>query len=340
MKSSTRSSPLVSVLIPVHNGERYLREAIESMLNQTYRNLEIIIIDDGSTDQTASVANRFSDSRIRFINQPVNIGLVATLNNGIQHCSGEFIARMDADDVSEPERIEKQVKFLLEHPDIGLLGTAIRVIAERQRLRPVYTNPDEIKSRLLYGNPINHPTVMIRTSTLGVHRYDPSFIHAEDYELWCRMKKTVRLSNLPEALLQYRSHPQQISRTAGEVQLQTIKRIHEQLLHELGLDTNEKTLRLHLDIYLKNYRAETVFIREAEMHLLSLIKHNQTKRVYPVKTFGEITAAVWFEMLNHLAGYHREVYQTYKRSPLKNYLNATFTDTFRFYMKQLKHRTE
>ena len=201
--------PSVSVLMGVYNGERYLAQAIDSILGQSFTDFEFIIINDGSTDGTGEILHSYSDPRIRVVEQS-NVGLTRSLNRGISLARGEYIARMDDDDVSMPERLAKQVGFLDAYPEVGVLGTACLIrdmIKGTEWVPPVLTSNEEIRHNLIKGNPLIHASVMMRRSlleTLG--GYDESYLFAQDYALWMRLAPHTIMRNLPEALIVHREH--------------------------------------------------------------------------------------------------------------------------------------
>ncbi len=201
--------PVISVVMPVLNGDKYLRLAIESILNQTFKDFEFIIINDGSTDSTEDVVQAFSDPRVVCIKNEVNLGLSKSFNIGIRAAQGEYIARMDADDIALPTRFEKQLEFLKAHPHIGIVGSSILLIDEAGKVRKRHRMPTEhldIKWKSLFSTPLLHPTVMGKAAIFKNNPYDESLTNSEDYELWSRLlfEKSVRFANLPEALLKYR----------------------------------------------------------------------------------------------------------------------------------------
>jgi len=219
------AEPLVSVVMPVHNAEKYLERAIKSILGQTYQTFEFIIIDDGSTDSSGEIIAEFErlDSRIHVIRFPTNQGLVSALNYGLEIAQGDYIARMDADDISLPDRFSKQVEFMGSHPEIGLLGCGMRYMQEDGTLRniPLVIRSDLlIRWYILFENPFFHPTVMLRRSVIEkfVLCYNPSALHVEDYELWCRMLLHTKGENLADVLLYYRLHPSSVSERHTEFQ--------------------------------------------------------------------------------------------------------------------------
>jgi GT2 family glycosyltransferase len=195
----------VSVVMSVFNGERFLREAMDSILGQTYRDLELIVIDDGSTDGSAEILARRQeeDPRLRVFPQK-NMGLTRSLNRGVQLSTGEYVARMDADDGADPRRIECQVAFMDAHPEVGLLGTAYHEIDGEGRLLGTKVFPADdatLRATLIRHNPFFHASVMLRREVFAaVGLYDPAWPSVEDYELWLRVAARFRLANLAEPL--------------------------------------------------------------------------------------------------------------------------------------------
>ena len=211
-------APFVSVLIPVYNGERYLKEALNSVIEQTYKNLEIVIINDGSVDQTESIIHDFSDSRIKYFKNVSNLGLIKTLNLGLGLCTGEFVARFDADDVMHPERIEKQVSYLKENADVAVVGSHWRYINENGDVTGHHTAEFgklkcSLVSILTGENPVGHPAATIRSQILKDHSlHYEDFKDAEDLHLWFNiLGKGIYIDNVPELLLDYRIHSDQVS---------------------------------------------------------------------------------------------------------------------------------
>jgi glycosyltransferase involved in cell wall biosynthesis len=208
------SGPRVSVVMGVHNGERFLAEAIDSILHQTFADFEFIIIDDGSTDHTDDILARSSDRRLRIFRQS-NVGLTRSLNRGLGLARGEYLARMDADDVAHPGRFEAQVGFLETHPNVVAVGTGYRQAdLTRGHARDVVPPLDNasIRRAMIAGNPLCHPSVMMRKAALdAVGGYDESFRYSQDYELWSRLAQVGQLANLPDILLTRRYHEHSVS---------------------------------------------------------------------------------------------------------------------------------
>ncbi|MBT8605260.1 glycosyltransferase [Polynucleobacter paneuropaeus] len=210
--------PLVSVLFPVYNGGKFLMESIDSILNQSFSNFEIIAINDGSTDNSAELLDAITDPRVRVFHQE-NIGLAATLNRGLSLARGSLIARQDQDDLSYPERLAKQVEYMQLNPDCVLLGTAAEIWVGGKRSDRNHDHPTDhstLAFDLLFNNPFVHSSVMMRRDDvirIGGYSTDPSRQPPEDYELWSRLARVGKVANLKERLLVYREVPMSMSRT-------------------------------------------------------------------------------------------------------------------------------
>jgi len=209
--------PRISVIMSVYNAERHLADAIRSIINQTFTDFEFLIVDDGSRDSSAAIMDAFavSDPRIRVIRQE-NRGLIVSLNRMLDEARAPLIARMDADDISLPNRFERQIAFLGEHPDYGVVGTNTHdmdengVIYECFDLHPL--DHPSIVTAIERRSPICHPSVLMRrAAVLAVGGYRLPYIHCEDYDLWLRLLNRTRLANLPDRLLLYRRSRRQVS---------------------------------------------------------------------------------------------------------------------------------
>lgn len=242
--------PLVSVVIPCYNAERYVEAAVKSITEQSYKNIEVITIDDFSADKTFTVLKKMAaaDPRIILLTNEANLGLVATLNKGIAASKGKYIARMDADDISIAERISIQVKYLEQNRDIEMCGGNYIMIDENgnQTGKLKFPNkPEYIKAELLFYCPFCHPTVMMRKSILSkVGYYQEGFVPAEDYELWLRIAEQSSIENLPDYLLYYRWHGNNVTITRKKEQYNALSKAVYNNLQTFGFD--EKFISYHL----------------------------------------------------------------------------------------------
>lgn len=213
MDSVIEEAILISIVMPVYNGEPYLKEAIESILNQTYTNFEFIIINDASTDKSEKTITQFKDNRIRYYKNKANLNIAKTLNRGLSLAKGKYIARMDQDDKSYPTRLQEQLTFMETNCNIGLCGTQISFFGEANGIWPNKFSDEEIRTSLLYENVIAHPSVVIRRDILNNLEkwYDEDLVQAEDYDLWRRLLQVTQAVNIKRILLDYRIHNNNMS---------------------------------------------------------------------------------------------------------------------------------
>lgn len=201
------------MVLPVFNGEKYLSAAVSSVLEQTCSDFELVVVDDGSTDRTGEILAAIADPRLRVIRHPRNCGLVAALNEGIRNSGGEFVARMDADDLCHPSRFAKQVAFMEAHPNVSICGTWFRTFGAKDAYVRSPVAPEHIRARLFFGWAVGHPTLMIRRAFLersGLG-FDEAFRHCEDYDLLERAAGFGQIACLPDFLVSYRIHDAQVS---------------------------------------------------------------------------------------------------------------------------------
>jgi len=231
--------PKVSVIMPAYNAEKYIREAIDSILQQTFSDFEFIILNDCSADKTEEIILSYTDPRIRYSKNDRNCGVAATLNRGLALARGTYIARMDADDISLPERFEKQVAYLDAHDSVAVLGCGIELFRSAAVVASGWYSADaaHMKVDLLFSCGLAHPSVMMRTDIIrSLGGYDPEFDGMEDYELWCRTAETYEIVTLRETLLRYRLHENQVTRHPSPEHTQRRRRLKERQLNQLGLD--------------------------------------------------------------------------------------------------------
>ena len=234
------NKPHISVVMSVYDGVRYLHQAVESILAQTFTDFELILIDDGSKDDTCSILEEYKqlDPRVIVRRFEENRGLTVRLNDGIRIAQGEYIARMDADDISLPQRFERQVEYMDQNPQVGIVGSQMNVFDDRAGLNGKFNVPcahNQIAWALLFGRSFAHPSIMIRRVLFEKFGgYDESFHVAQDHELWGRMIWATRFANLPDVLIDYRSHIFSTSRQQADDQKHNVllarKRLASQVL--------------------------------------------------------------------------------------------------------------
>jgi glycosyltransferase involved in cell wall biosynthesis len=233
-------SPRISILMPVYNVQDYVREAVESILNQTYTDFELLILDDCSTDKTANIISQFQDKRIRYHRNETNLGLSENLNGGIRMSKGEFLARMDGDDISMPTRLEKQVEILDKYPEIGICGTSFQFFGTRHDTIIQPKQHDDIKIKMLFGCVV---TLVVMRKEIFIDNdlwYRTDAFPAEDYKMWADCLHVTKICNLSEVLFLYRMHEAQISTSKAIAQKQKSDRVRLEMLDWLSPDFTEE----------------------------------------------------------------------------------------------------
>lgn len=275
--------------MPVYNAAPYLRDAIDSILKQTFMNFEFIIINDGSTDTSEEIIRTYKDPRIRHVSHDQNLGLIASLNKGLELARGEYIARMDADDISLPERLSKQVALLDHTPEIGACGSAYRYIGSRSYTAYLPTSCAHAFTMLSTNSSLGHPTALIRKSVLNKHRirYETDYPYAEDFVLWIRLAQVSCLMSLAEPLLLYRWHSANLSQAAArQAQARAKARIlwHELLLGQPVTEAQRS--------YLKgDFHSRSVFGAGRKLILSTLA--SQTHLPLDKAYYGQLAVTEW-----------------------------------------------
>ena len=280
--------PKVTVLMSVYNGEKYLREAMESILNQTFGDFEFLIINDASTDTSKEIILSYADLRIVYVENEINLGLTKSLNEGLKLVKGEYVARMDDDDISLPMRLEKQVQFMDNNPDVGVCGTWFKLFPSGELVERPVTN-DEIRLHLFRDNALGHPTVMLRVEVLKWNNfyYNPEYTYAQDYELWTRLMQKTKMHNIPEVLLKYRVHETQICKvhTGRQGNLVNVNRLAQ--LQYLGIVPTEREKDLHLGMVVGSIQIKAD-ISESSSWIDKLIFANTQRKIYPEEEFSNM----------------------------------------------------
>lgn len=287
-----QDKPLVSIVMSVYNGEKYLKEAIESILNQTYTNFEFIIINDGSSDRSLQKIKNYQkkDKRILLINNHENKGLIYSLNKGFKVSKGKYIARMDADDISEKTRIWEQVNFLEKNKEISLCSTYIKMFKSNfkffSKKFKTEIDSENIKVKLLFKNYIAHPTIMIRKKIVESYklRYNLDDRGMEDYAMWLYLSKVEKIATIPKYLLKYRFLGTSISSKALQEIDEHKKRLKNIFIRELKkkyADLTEKDIEIHTEIALNNNLKVFYYsVTEKEEYLKKLLRIIEKDKSY------------------------------------------------------------
>lgn len=282
--------PKISVIMPVYNVEKYIFLAVQSILDQTFENFELIILDDASTDKTYDIINQFSDKRIIKLQNKTNKGIANTLNEGLKIARGEFVSRMDGDDISKTDRFEKQLNFMKCNPELIISGTCMELINSDGKFiksQEKKSCNEEIGIKLFFGyTSLAHPSIIIRKQLLDLFclRYDSAFQYAEDYDLYCRSTQYAPMGNLKESLIQYRLHDESVSQKFHMQQQIDAKAALYLHLRRLKLPFTLKQFKIHTNIAFNN---ESLFIPQKEIQswFRNLQKWNQEKDYFNKELF-------------------------------------------------------
>lgn len=310
------ATPLVSVNMAVYNGEKYIAEAIESVLDQTYKNFELIIANDGSTDETVSIVKRYQDERIRLINNSKNSGLANIRNLALKYSKGKYIAILDSDDIALPNRLEEQVAFMEAHPDFGLLGSWYQCIdAEGRILNKTEKYPaswEDIPAILLFHNYFGQSAVMLRKSCIEDILYRPEFPPAEDYDLWARISQRCKVWNLQKVLIHYRIHQSSTSRDHNLVFVKEKEIIINQLKN-LEIEPTEDELKLHKLIHFQSRANQAYFIHK---WFVKLQQANERVIVYDQIAFTHVLTNFYLKLIQKLVDHNLQLFKAVATSPL------------------------
>lgn len=327
-------SPLVSVVMSVYNGQTYLREAIDSVLNQTFSDFEFIIINDGSSDNSLSIIQSYTDKRIVVINNEGNKGLIYSLNKGLEIAKGKYIARMDADDICMPERFDLQVKQFENHPNAVISGSDYYLLGgEKNTYIKNINDSDFQKAVLLFTPCFCHPTVMMK-NVFKDHQvfYDKDFIHAEDYKLWTDLQAFGDYLNIDKPLLKYRHHASQISNQKNELQLAISKRIREIYLEKLKFKLSEKQFDVLNTIGSNTFITSFDLLRNIEDCLLHLELQNSIHQTFNKASFNRFLFKFWLDSCGN-TNLGMSAYRYFYKSKIASYSTLSFVDKNIFLLK-------
>jgi len=283
--------PEVSVIMPTFNSAHYLRDAISSVLRQSFQDFELVVVDDGSTDETASVLNQIADPRLQVVSLDQNMGLASARNVGLEKSRGELIAWLDSDDLSRSDRLMRQVRILRKEPEIGLCGSWVKTFGGTRTHSWRYPrSADVIASRMVFDDPLATSSVVVRRVAVEeAGGFNRSLAPAEDYDLWERLTHKWHLVNVPRFLTRYRLHNAQSSVMQREKQCQAVRAIQARQLQRLTDHLDSEEWRIHLALgrgWGEGLSSEDLPLVEAWVR--RLLSANETRKEYPVSAFRSV----------------------------------------------------
>lgn len=331
------TAPRLTVLLPVYNAAPYLGEAVRSVLGQSFADFELLAIDDGSTDESLDILRSFDDSRMRIERNDVNQGLIATLNKGLDLARGEYVARMDGDDLAMPRRLEAQVAMMDGDAGLGACGMFIETFGHgRPAVQRYPVRNEQVQCHLLGYTPMAHPTVMFRKPMFDHHclRYDRNFPHAEDYDLLERASHCFRLANIPEVGLRYRLHATQVSRVHSGILQESVARIRSRRMKLFLQDAYSETVPSMLEMFFNTGRHVTLDdISEVRTSIDMIMDRNRRARMFNDTELSEFLAARWINMCNRVSGKGMHLWKEYRSFPCRVHGGSFMFDQFKLLVK-------
>jgi len=318
----------------VYNGAAFLREAMDSILAQTFKDFEFIIINDGSSDESEEIILSYTDKRIVYLKNATNSGLIFSLNKGIRQANGRYIARMDADDIAMPERLREQVAAFENNKDVIAAGSDYFLLDNDKLTRVNNTaDSDFIKTCLLFAPYFNHPTMMVKNvfNELGIF-YDMGFIHAEDYKMWTDLSFHGRFYNVSKPLLKYRAHSSQVSSRHRDSQLEISARIRQSYLERLGFVFSGEEFRVHNVLGNNEFITSKALLLQIGSWLQSLVDQNKRSGKINVISFSKAIHKFWVECCGN-TNLGLTAYNIYNQSPLSQYSENIFSDKGKLLIK-------
>ncbi len=303
---------LVTIAMPVYNADKYLKESIDSILNQTFTDFIFLIINDCSTDNTENIILSYKDKRIKYLKNDVNIGVRDSLNRALSLTTTKYLARMDADDISLPNRLEWQIDFMEKNPLIGVCGGLYEIFGNKNHIPNIPMKDEAIKTKLIFINQICHPSIMLRMDILrnnnilyGVpfefnDSFGPKISELEDFALWHRIKSFTRFENINKLILRYRMEGQNISYNKESLVLQRKKSFFKHILNELQIQPSSANLHYHISFKYFEQSRNTEEIEQFRAHLDKILDKNRTLNIYSQTELKRVVEEKWDQLFFHL----------------------------------------
>lgn len=292
--------PILSVIMPVYNSGSYVRGSILSILDQTFDNLELIVINDGSTDNSLIEMQSVKDKRLKLYQNDRNRGIVYTRNKGLKLARGKYIGMLDADDIAYPEKFAKQIAFLEQHLDFGMVGSWARFIDEEGEPLPggwkLTASSEMIPSIMLFKNYFLQSAVVYRKECIDQFVFREGFDILEDYLIWLEILKGYKAWNLQEYLVDYRVHQESVTKKHKAEKREKEKQVFRMQLNELGIDASDFELELHLMIRDNNPVNEINILKSTEKWLLKIHQQNTELKVYDQKMLTKVIFGRWLKV--------------------------------------------
>lgn len=314
-----QNKPILSIVMPVYNRADYLRESLESILNQSFSDFEFIIIDDGSSDGSVEIIQSYKDERINLFVNSENKGIVYSRNRGLKEAEGKYTAMFDSDDIALPDKFEKQTDFLEKHPDYAMCGTWVKWIDENGQLTgekwKLPAPPEKIPAIMLFRNYFVQPTVVIRREAIPEGGYSEGFDIVEDSKMWFDVSLKHKVANLPEYLLHYRVHSGNVS-NRSEKHIRNSKKFIAYQLGKLNIRASDEELDLHLKLKGSEKITSLNELDNYEKWMLKILRANDSVNLYDKKILRKVVFNRWLKVCYKARALHLLMFAKFIKSPL------------------------
>lgn len=319
-------NPKISVIMPAYNAGKYIKDAIDSVVNQSFKDWELLVVNDASKDNTLEIIKSFTDPRIKLTNNEINLGSILSRNLAFEKSKGEYIAILDADDIAFPNRFSEQVKFLDSHPDFGLVASYTKIIDENGvptgQIGKDNTRPEEAPIKLLFHNFLAFSSVMMRKKAMPEVPFTVGSVPVEDVDLYWKMIYQWKFYTLPKILICYRSHGKGISKVLNTEKQKVMDSLIRNELKKFDLNPSEEELKIHRNNFGHGGSELESFLRERELWLLKLCEKNSDKKIHPENLFNRVVAEKWFDSCNSNTRLGLKIWKIYNSSPLSRNLGG------------------
>lgn len=331
--------PKVSVVLPVYNVAAHIEATIASILGQTFTDFELLVLDDCSTDDTAARVQALADPRLRFIQNARNLGRAGTDNAALAYVRGEYLAKMDGDDLCHPERLARQVAYLDAHAEVNVVGSWMQNFGASTYLNRYPTSPTAARVLTLFTLPTGNPSVMLRTNLFREQdlSYNAALRQSEDYDFFARYIGQLVVATLPAALIRYRVPPDAVKTTILTERATVADEVREQLLRDWGVSFSARELQLHQALSMLGQARGNLHLAEIDNWLRKLLAHNDTHPLFEVVALRRGLGERWFEACYTHPQRRLGGVRQFGQSPLAAYFVPTARQRLRFWVKALRN---
>ncbi len=314
--------PIVSMVMPVYNRAEYLKKSIQSILNQTFKDFEFIIVNDGSADNSIDIIKSFNDPRIKIFENDKNRGIVYSRNRGLSEAKGEFISMFDSDDIAVPNKLEIQLDFLKNNPDFAMVGSWVRWIDEHNNFLKnkwkLTAKPEKIPAIMLFRNYFVQSTVVIRKNAIPDGKYSEGFDIVEDSKMWFDVALKHKVANIQKYLVYYRVHSGNIS-DLNPKHFENSKKLFRYIFKMLDIEPTDEELNIHYLIKNDKKINDIEQLKKVENWLIKIAEANESKVLFDRKILRMVIFNRWLKVLNKSKKTGFGIFKTTLKSPLSRY---------------------